>query len=424
MWWYKPPCAPSSAPSPAVTERVHGEVQPGFEAVRAAFAAGLVQGEEWGAGLCVWHEGRVVVDLWGGLADREASRPWEANTMVNLFSVTKGLAALCFLLLHDRGKLDYDAPVTEHWPELAAGHGPPLSIRDLLNHRAGLIAATEPFSLDDLEQRPRWVEDRLAAEAPAWPPGEDQGYHAITWGLYAQGLFRRIAGESLGRFLDREIRQPLDLDLYLGLPSELEPKVATTYPVTTSERLMLVLPKLLFHQGTDGRVYRQVGLGREAARAVAHPAELGPRGLHRFNSHRVRAMELPWANAIGSARALCQLYALLAAGGRLEGRQLLREESLRPLEPAQSWSERDRILQKPVGWSQGFLKERAGVFSPTSAGFGHAGAGGALGWCDPRARLAIGYAPNKMDHRIRSRRALRLCAAIQDCLAGDQPNSG
>ncbi len=216
-----------------MAELFDGHVAPGFEGVAETFAAGLKRREEWGAGLCVWHDGAVVVDVWGAAADRKRAEPWAPDTMATVFSVTKGLAALCFLMLADRGELDYDAPVARYWPEFGVDGKETITVRMVLNHASGLIGLAEPIDLDDLEHRPERVAEVLAMSQPRWEPGTDQGYHAITYGLYAQEIFRRITGETLGSFLAREVAGPLGADVYLGLPEELEPRVATTYPATT-----------------------------------------------------------------------------------------------------------------------------------------------------------------------------------------------
>ena len=396
---------------------VHGESAPAFAPVREVFSECLRRGEEWGAGVCVWHAGKVVVDLWGGDADRSRGLPWTRDTLATIFSSTKGLVALTFLMLADRGLVDYDAPVARYWPEMSAHGKGTITVRTLLNHRAGLVALDEPLTLDRIEHHPDEVAQVLAAQQPRWAPGSEQGYHAITYGLYTAELFRRVAGESIGTFLAREVARPLGADVYIGLPPELEPRVARNNPATWAERVLRIVPKLLFDPGRDGRVYRQVALGRDAAHAFGNPRELGPHGIDNFNSPRVHQLELPWGNGIASARGLCRVYAALANGGSIDGVTLVRPAALEPLAARQSWSECDRVLRKPIGWSQGFLKEERGMFSPNPDSFGHAGAGGALGWCDPGARLAIGYVTSKMDHRIRSRRARALSHAAYQCLA-------
>lgn len=401
----------------SLTNAAHGTVAPGWEPVRDVFAGSLARGEEWGGNVCVWHDGRVVVDVWGGVASRATAAPWRADTITTVFSATKGMVALCFLMLADRGQLDYDAPIARWWPAFAAAGKGEVSVRTLLNHRSGLIGLDTPITLDEVAIRPDHVAELLAAQAPRWAPGTDQGYHAVTYGLYAQELFRRITGETLGQFLAREVAGPLGADVHLGLAATDEARVATNHPATTAERVFKILPKLLFHRGLEGRVYRQVALGRDTAFAFATPRELGPSGISNFNAPRVHAMELPWCNAIASGRGLCRVYAALAAGGTLDGVRIVGADTLAPLAARQSWAERDRVLRKPLGWSQGFLKEEPHLFSPNQASFGHAGAGGALGWCDPVARVAIGYVTAKMDHRVRSRRAVALCHAIYRCVA-------
>ncbi len=407
----------AEAPGRPASLLVQGHVSSGFERVRDTFEAGFRSSEEWGASLCVWHQGEVVVDLWGGLADRERGLAWERDTLTTVFSCTKGLVALAFLMLNDRGLLDYDAPVAAYWPEFAQAGKGALPVRTLLNHRAGLHALDTPVTLADIETRPDWVDEVIARQAFAWAPGTDQGYHAVTFGLYAAALFRRIQGESLGAFLKREVSAKLKAEAYVGLPVELEARVATNYPVTTRERALKIVPKALASKSTEGRVYRSVMSGGDAAKAFAHPVELGPRGIQNYNTRRVHGQELPWGNGVANARGLCRIFAALANGGELDGVRLLRPETIEPVWARQGWSERDRVLHKPVGWSQGFLKEGPEVFSPNNESFGHSGAGGALAWADPVAKVSIGYAMNKMDHHIRSPRALALCASIYQCVA-------
>jgi len=396
--------------------KIEGTVAPGFEPMREALRQNFLKGGEWGCAVCVWRDGEVVVDLWGGERSRRDQLPFLPTTLATAFSSTKGLAALCLLMLADRGKLDYDARVAHYWPGFAQGGKEHITVRTLLNHRAGLVGLDRDITLDQLAHAPESVREILEVQRPRWEPGRAQGYHAITFGLYAAELFRRVQGESMGTFLAREVAAPLGADVYLGLPEELEPRVAVNHPATTRERLMKILPKAALGWGLEGRVYRNVLRGGESAKAFAYPSELGLRGLHNFNTRRVHALELPWANALVTARGLCRVYAALANGGSLNGVELVRSETLEPLRRRQSWVERDRVMQKPLGWSQGFLKEETRLFSPNPESFGHPGAGGALGWCDPKAKIAIGYVTSKMAHHVRSPRALALCHALYRCL--------
>jgi CubicO group peptidase (beta-lactamase class C family) len=391
---------------------IQGRVAPRFAAVRDVLARSFRDGSEQGCGLTVWHEGEIVVDLWGGARDREQGLPYEADTLCTMFSTTKGMVALCFLMLADRGRLDYDAPVSEHWPAFGQGEKRGITVRTLLNHRSGLVGLTEPLTLDQLEHQPEEVVAILERQRPAWEPGTSQGYHGITFGLYAAELFRRIAGESVGTFFAREVARPLGADVYIGLPEALEARCAKIYPVSLRERLLRGLPGALFERGTEARVLVEMLRKGDTYRAFTHPEELGPSGLESFNTRRVRAMELLWANGLGSARGLCRVYSALANGGAVDGVRLVRSETIAPVMERQSWSERDRVLQKPLGWSQGFLKEETTIFSPSTESFGHSGAGGALGWCDPKRGLSIAYLTVNMAHHVRSPRALALCRAI------------
>jgi len=396
---------------------IHDHVSSGYEPVWEAFVENFERRGEVGASVCVYHQGQKVVDLWGGWADVESKTPWGEDHIGIIFSSTKGLAALCMLVLHDRGRLDYDAPVAEYWPEFAWGGKQHITVRMLLNHRSGLSGLDRPLSLSDLE-KPAHMAAACVAQQPMWEPGSAQGYGAISWGILVGELFRRVAGESLGRFLQREIAGPLGADAFLGLPPEHESRFATLYPTTTRERITQIIPRALFSPKVEGRVYRSVlygsggGVGR---RAFGNPKELGPDGLHNFNSPRVHRMELPWSNGIANGRGLARIYAALANGGELDGVRIVSQAAAKLPHERGSW-EHDRIMCKPMGFSLGFVKEQTHLFSPNTNSFGHPGAGGALGWCDPDQGVSIGYVMNKMDFHIRSKRALALAHAINSCL--------
>ncbi len=397
---------------------IHGTVAPGFEPVRDAFRDNFEKRGEIGASVCIYRDGRPIVDLWAGLADRASQRPWREDTMTIVFSSTKGMAALAMMLLADRGQLDYDRRVADYWPEFAQAGKEDVTVRTLLNHRAGVVGFDEPVTLDDFEHRPEHVADVCARQRPFWTPGTDQGYHGVTFGPYVAELFRRASGgTSIGRFFADEVAGRLGADVHIGLPEHHEPRVATNYPADTRERLTKVVPKLLLHRGLEGRVYRQVARGNTAtAKAFRHPKELGPSGLANYNTRRVRAMELPWANGVATARGLARVYAALSLGGTLDGVTLVRPDTVEAVHRRQSWTLNDRVLRKPLGFAQGFIKEETRLFSPNIEAFGHPGAGGALGFCDPRARVSIGYVMNRMGHHIRSPRALALCHALYRCL--------
>ena len=343
------------------------------------------------------RDGETIVDLWAGKADPATDRGWEADTLNVLFSSTKGMVATAFLVLEDRGGIDLDVPACELWPALAR-ISETLTIRDFLNHRAGLVGFSSPVTVEDFATGE--VRIALESEDPAWPPGEDQGYHGISFGGYAAELFERAAGKSVGTYLREEIAGPLGADVYMPLPEELEPMVARLIPTKRRTFLGVALPQVLVPGSHEGRTFRDFLRGGDTRRAFQHPKELGAFGIGNYDSRKVRSLELPWASAVGSARGLARIYAPLANQGQVDGIRICSPEAIEKVMPRQTWSDRDRVLQKPIGFSQGFVKEGETLFSPNPESFGHPGAGGALGWADPKARISIGYVMNKMDWRI------------------------
>ena len=404
--------------------QIQGQVDHRFERVLNAFHDNFDCRGEIGASLCVWHKGTQVVDLWGGYQDLEGEIPWQADTLTTIFSCTKGIAAACLLMLVARGQLDYDAPISSYWPDFAKGPEPPppvsavqftsranLTVRALLNHRSGLLGLTDPMTREELEDDAK-LATRLEQLPFAWHPGEKQGYHGVTFGMYARILFKKITGESIGQFFKREISDRFDVDVHLGLPETSAHRVAPIYPNTTRDILWGVLPNLLLRRTREGRIFRAALKSNGYTKlAFRHPEILGARQLRNFNTSRARTIELPWANAQASARGLAQFYKTLIAPN-----QLVAPKYLIPIHERQSWVDRDEVLRKPMGFSQGFIKEELHLFSPNRESFGHPGAGGALGLADPKEGLVIAYVMNRMGYHIRSPRALALCKAVYTSL--------
>lgn len=395
---------------------VHGQCDEGFGQVADAFRVNFNRGEV-GAAVCIYHEGREVVHLWAGVANPSVkpSAPWQEDTCGIIFSATKGLAALAFLMLVDRGLLELDVPVARYWPEFAQGGKDAVTVRTLLNHRSGLIGVPRDLSVRELGDLDLCA--RVAASIePVWEPGTDQGYHGVSIGLFTRELFRRITGESMGAFLRREVAEPLQADVWLGLPPEIDARTAPLLPANAWDLVSKVVPAALFRDNADGRVFRNVIAGGDGRQAFRYPSVTSAGNLHHCNDREVRALELPWMGAFATARGLSRVYNALANGGAAPTSvgevRLVAEATLAPVYERQSWVERDRVLQKPIGWSQGFVKEEAQLFSPNTQSFGHPGAGGFLGWADPVARTSIGYVLNKMSPHVRSPRALALCHAL------------
>ena len=212
-----------------MTVEVHGACEPRFAKVRDAFAENFARHGDVGAACAVYHRGRLVVDLWGGLADRAAGRPWTQDTLALVFSTTKGVAAACILRLVERGLLDLDAPIARYWPEFAANGKADIPVRWALCHKVGLAAVEGTFTLDQVFA---WdpVVAAIAAQKPNWEPGTQHGYHARSYGWMTGELVRRITGQSFGRYVADEIAAPLGLELWVGLPAALEPRVAALIP--------------------------------------------------------------------------------------------------------------------------------------------------------------------------------------------------
>lgn len=411
----------------AVDERfapARGFIAEGYEGVARTFAAQLASGAQTGASFAVYRRGKLVVDLWGGLADTKSKRPWERDTRIVLFSVTKGFAAMAFHLLADRGQLSFEAPVAQYWPGFGKNGKEAMTVGTLLGHRGGLAQVDQKMTIADyLDPSKRdFVVDALERQAPAWTPGTDQGYHAITFGLYARELFERVADEDMGVFLRRELFAPLGSDVFLGTPESEDHLFATLYPPATTERVTNMIGRAVTEPSSaEARVFKAVlKKDSDARKAFTNPST--PKNdLTAYNKAPARRHNLAWASATGSALGVAKAYLPFAKNGTFDGRQYLRADIVASIYRRDGWSDRDRVLQKPLGWTNGFLKEERHIFCPNPESFGHAGMGGSLGWCDPTEELTLGYALNKMDWRVRSLRALELCHALYDCEAMSAP---
>lgn len=395
-----------------------GGYQSGFEPVARCFDHQVSTEREIGAGLTVYHHGECVVDLWGGHADLASRRLWQRDSRIVVFSVTKGFAAMALHLLADRGLLDWDMPVASYWPEFAANGKEAITVRTLVNHEAGLPCLDTALTLEDFVEpsRAEVVLRAIETQRPVWTPGEGQGYHALTFGMYVRELFERIAHEPLGPFLRRELFEPLGSDVWLGAPESEDEKVATLYPPPMVARVGKMLASALFlPRSTESRV-AHASLRRRSVsrRAFLNPGN-GPRGIQAYNDPPVRRASLAWASATASAHGVARAYLPFASGGEHGGTRFLKADTLMPVHRRQGWSSCDAVLQKPLGWSQGFLKEERHLFSPHVESFGHAGMGGALGWCDPVSEVTVGYVMNRMDWHVRPPRAVALCRALYEC---------
>jgi CubicO group peptidase (beta-lactamase class C family) len=360
---------------------IEGTCEPRFTRVREAFADNFASRRETGASVALAFDGRVVVDLWGGWADKARVRPWTRDTIVNVFSTTKGLTAICAHRLAGEGRLELDARVAKYWPEFAANGKDQITVRQLLNHRAGLPAIRKPLGPEDLYDW-RTITDALAAEAPWWEPGTRHGYHAITFGYLIGEVIRRIAGKSVGGYFSDEIAAPLVIDAHIGLPSPEDGRVAD----------MLGAPP---PAPGEFNLFAEMGKNPESvtARTFMNPPVLS---MAMVNSRAWRGAEIPAANGHTNARALARLYGALARGGEVDGMRVMEAREIPACYVEESHG-RDEVLMISTRFSAGFMLSQPGEeMGPNASAFGHPGAGGSLGFADPEAKIGFGYAMNRM----------------------------
>jgi CubicO group peptidase (beta-lactamase class C family) len=357
---------------------VDGECAARFAPVRAAFAANVETGREVGASFAATLDGELVVDLWGGHADAARTRPWQRDTIVNVFSTTKAMTALSMHLLVERGLLDLDAPVARYWPEFAQAGKATLPVHYLLSHRAGLAAIRRPLPTEALYDWERMV-GVLAAESPWWEPGRASGYHAMTFGYLVGELVRRLGGKTPGAFFRDEVATPLGADFHIGLAAADDHRVAEMVPPA---------PEEVAAAGPRAVVDPESLLGKVMGNPPITP------GL--ANRRAWRAAEIPAANGHGNARSVARVMAALACGGTLEGVRLLGEETLARAIAVQ-FDGADLVLGMPMRWGLGFMLASDHVpLGPNRRTFGHGGWGGSLGVADLDARVSWAYVMNRM----------------------------
>jgi CubicO group peptidase (beta-lactamase class C family) len=372
---------------------VEGHCDDRFRGVREEFERNFRERGEVGAAVCVTLDGTPVVDLWGGIADRTTGRPWQSDTLVLVWSCTKGAVALCAHVLASRGLLDLDAPVARYWPEFAAAGKETITVRLLLDHQAGLPAVRTPLrpgGLYDWE----YMTSTLAAEAPFWPPGTRQGYHATTFGHLVGEVVRRVSGRPLGVFFREEVSERFGIDFHLGLPAGEESRVAPTIradPPPSGEvpwRFLTAASADL--QGIQALTIKNTG---------RNPTARNHDSVEAYRS------VLPSQGGLASARGLAGLYTPLATG--VAG--LVDADTLARMGAVSSASAVDATLLVGMRFGLGFMKSsdnrRAAPGARDSvilseAAFGHAGMGGSLGFADPAVRMAFGYAMNKQGRGV------------------------
>jgi CubicO group peptidase (beta-lactamase class C family) len=371
---------------------IDGVCDPKFVAVRDAFAENYATRGEPGGAVALSMGGRVVVDLWGGWKDAARTRPWEHDTLVNFFSVSKALCTIAVLRLVEQGKLDLDVPVASAWPEFAQAEKDSVTLRQILSHRAGLPSIREPLpegaALD-------WIRmtDALARQEPWWAPGTAHGYHVNTFGFLVGEIVRRVSGRTIGSALLEDVTGPLGADVHIGLPVSEHARVAEfLWPETPSS------------QGVPS--------ADQIMRFNAYWNPPGISGGGWVNRPEWRSAEIPSTNGHGTARGLARVYAALAKGGAIDGVRVLASETLGAATVEHS-SGHDLINQRPSRFGLGFqLTQPERPLGPNAGAFGHFGAGGSLGFCDPQSGVAFGYVTNDMGPRWQNPRNKALIEAV------------
>jgi CubicO group peptidase (beta-lactamase class C family) len=385
---------------------IHGHCDSAFERVKEAFSENFRQRGKVGASVAISIDERMVVDLWAGVASQATQSPWGRSTIVNVYSASKGLTALCVHRLVDQGKLDLDAPIARYWPDFAQAGKGDLPVHLVLSHRAGLPAIKQPLPDDALYD---WetMTSALAAQAPWWPPGSKHGYHALTFGYLLGELVRGTTGKSVGTYLREEIAGPLEIDCLMGFGDAEDTRVADIIsppPMPTEQQENLAA---IFKDPES-----------VAAKAISNPSMILKIWSAKVaNSRRWRAAEIPAGNAHTNARAFATLYGALASGGSYRGVQVLTEESIRRCYTEQS-NGPDAVNLTPTRFSLGFgLSLPDQMMGPNPRAFGHSGAGGSIGFADPDASVGFGYTMNQMlPGNLIDVRAAALIEALYGCL--------
>jgi len=353
------------------TIEIHGHCDQRFSSVREAFAKNFEGGLEVGASFAATLDGKFVVDIWAGYADAAQKRPWQRDTIVNVFSTTKPMTALCALMLVDRGLLDLDAPVARYWPEFAQAGKESIPVRYLLSHQAGLAAIDEPLPKEAIFDWDRMI-TALAAQKPLWEPGTQSGYHARTFGWLVGEVVKRVTGKTLGTFFQEEVAAPLNADFHIGLPEEHESRVG---------ELILPSSQAPYEHGTL------------LEKTFNNP---GPFDLSLVNTREWRAAEIPSTNGQGNARSVARVMSVLACEGEVNGIRLLNPHIIEKAIEEQYYG-LDLVLGVPIRWGLGFaLTSNEMPMGPNPRTFGWGGWGGSLALVDLDARLSFSYVMNKL----------------------------
>jgi CubicO group peptidase (beta-lactamase class C family) len=323
--------------------------------------------------VAVFIGGEPVVDIWGGYADAERTRPWERDSITNVFSTTKTMTFVCALMLADRGELSFDAPVATYWPEFAAAGKDGVLVRHLMGHTAGLSGWEEPLQPEDLADWEKCT-SLLAAQAPWWEPGTAAGYHAVTQGYLIGQVVRRITGQTIGTFFAREVAEPLGADFFIGTPASADDRVVALIPPDPAETQK-----------------QFTSLGELGVRTLSNPPVSGESSAEEW----WRRAEIPAAGGHGNARSVAAVQSVIACGGEARGKRLLSEDGVRALFSEQA-NGIDLVLGVPLRYGLGYgLASETLPMGPNMCAWG--GYGGSVVFNDLDSRTTYAYVMNRME---------------------------
>src|SRR5215467_9161422 len=354
---------------------------------------------ELGAAVSVWQNGKPLIDLYGGFCDTSGEKPWTSDTLVLIWSATKGIGSTCVLHALQQQKIELNQAVAEFWPEFVRANKDGITLGQLLSHQAGLCALDQRVDVLDYDG----VVRALELQEPLWPPGTAHGYHARTFGFLLDELIRRTTGKTLSDYWQENFARPLGLDFWIGLPEKKNSRVATIYAAKSGK------------PPEPAQFYRDlVTPGTLARKTFTSPYGLNV--ISKMNDQHLRAQPIVSFGGIGSASALAKFYSMLANGGELNGQTFFSQATIERMTTTLSDGV-DRVFQIPTAFSAGFMKDSRDVarrmFGPSRHSFGHPGAGGSHVFADPENKIAFAYVMNQMEQSLLpNEKSLRLVDAI------------
>ena len=373
---------------------VGGHCDPKFASVQKVFTERLEAGKEIGAAIAFTLNGESVVDLWGGYyAGHSTEREWERDTLVNTYSTTKGMTAICAHQLVEAGRLDLDAPVAEYWPEFKAAGKSEIPVRWLLSHQSGLPAIRRELPPETLFD---WSAlcAALAEQEPWWTPGTKHGYHPMTYGFLVGEVIRRVSGRTVGEIFREDVARPLDADFHIGLPASEDGRVSDLIGSIAGPPKTEAGKPAARIKGPMGDFLRDMS---DPSTMVGASFNNPRMSSDTVNSRAWRGAEIPAANGHGTARSLARIYGALACGGAIDGVRILSPESIDRARSEQASGPDATLGQMPMRYGLGYmLRSDFMPLSPNPNSFGHPGAGGSIGMADPDAHVGFGYTMNKM----------------------------